>query len=243
MAKLSVNINKIATLRNARGENIPDLINSAIDIINFGADGITVHPRPDERHIKYNDVLDLSNVLIKEFNIEGNPNDNFMKLVRDIKPTQVTLVPDSIEAITSNSGWNTKESFSFLKDTIEELKSYSIRTSVFVDPNLEMIEYAKKLSADRIELFTGQYAELFSKDKEIAIKPYIECANLAEEIKIGVNAGHDLNQDNLKYFNDSINNLLEVSIGHALICESLYEGLEKTIKSYLDILNHENSSF
>lgn len=243
MAKLSVNINKIATLRNARGENIPDLINSAIDIINFGADGITVHPRPDERHIKYNDVLELSNVLNKEFNIEGNPNDNFMKLVRDVKPTQVTLVPDSIEAITSNSGWDTKENFSFLKDTVEELKSYSIRTSVFVDPNLEMIEYAKKLSADRIELFTGQYAELFSKDKEIAIKPYIECANLAEEIKIGVNAGHDLNQDNLKYFNDSINNLLEVSIGHALICESIYEGLEKTIKSYLDILNHENSSF
>ena len=243
MAKLSVNINKIATLRNARGENIPDLINSAIDIINFGADGITVHPRPDERHIKYNDVLELSNVLNKEFNIEGNPNIDFMKLVKDVKPTQVTLVPDSIEAITSNSGWNTKENFSFLKDTIEELKSYSIRTSVFVDPQLEMIEYAKKLSADRIELFTGQYAKLFSKDKEIAIKPYIECANLAEEIKIGVNAGHDLNQDNLKYFNDSINNLLEVSIGHALICESIYEGLEKTIKSYLDILNHENSSF
>ena len=243
MAKLSVNINKIATLRNARGENIPDLINSAIDIINFGADGITVHPRPDERHIKYNDVLELSNVLNKEFNIEGNPNIDFMKLVKDVKPTQVTLVPDSIEAITSNSGWNTKENFSFLKDTVEELKSYSIRTSVFVDPQLEMIEYAKKLSADRIELFTGQYAELFSKDKEIAIKPYIECANLAEEIKIGVNAGHDLNQDNLKYFNDSINNLLEVSIGHALICESIYEGLEKTIKSYLDILNHENSSF
>ena len=243
MAKLSVNINKIATLRNARGENIPDLINSAIDIINFGADGITVHPRPDERHIKYNDVLELSNVLNKEFNIEGNPNIDFMKLVKDVKPTQVTLVPDSIEAITSNSGWNTKENFSFLKDTIEELKSYSIRTSVFVDPQLEMIEYAKKLSADRIELFTGQYAKLFSKDKEIAIKPYIECANLAEEIKIGVNAGHDLNQDNLKYFKDSINNLSEVSIGHALICESIYEGLEKTIKSYLDILNHENSSF
>jgi|TARA_B100002052_G_scaffold63723_1_gene56911 pyridoxine 5-phosphate synthase len=243
MAKLSVNINKIATLRNARGENIPDLINSAIDIINFGADGITVHPRPDERHIKYNDVLELSNVLNKEFNIEGNPNIDFMKLVKDVKPTQVTLVPDSIEAITSNSGWNTKENFSFLKDTIEELKSYSIRTSVFVDPQLEMIEYAKKLSADRIELFTGQYAKLFSKDKEIAIKPYIECANLAEEIKIGVNAGHDLNQDNLKYFKDSINNLLEVSIGHALICESIYDGLEKTIKSYLDILNHENSSF
>ena len=243
MAKLSVNINKIATLRNARGENIPDLINSAIDIINFGADGITVHPRPDERHIKYNDVLELSNVLNKEFNIEGNPNIDFMKLVKDVKPTQVTLVPDSIEAITSNSGWNTKENFSFLKDAIEELKSYSIRTSVFVDPQLEMIEYAKKLSADRIELFTGQYAKLFSKDKEIAIKPYIECANLAEEIKIGVNAGHDLNQDNLKYFKDSINNLLEVSIGHALICESIYDGLEKTIKSYLDILNHENSSF
>ena len=243
MVKLSVNINKIATLRNARGENIPDLINSATDIINFGADGITVHPRPDERHIKYNDVLELSNVLNKEFNIEGNPNIDFMKLVKDVKPTQVTLVPDSIEAITSNSGWNTKENFSFLKDTIEELKSYSIRTSVFVDPQLEMIEYAKKLSADRIELFTGQYAKLFSKDKEIAIKPYIECANLAEEIKIGVNAGHDLNQDNLKYFKDSINNLLEVSIGHALICESIYDGLEKTIKSYLDILNHENSSF
>ena len=243
MVKLSVNINKIATLRNARGENIPDLINSANDIINFGADGITVHPRPDERHIKYNDVLELSNVLNKEFNIEGNPNIDFMKLVKDVKPTQVTLVPDSIEAITSNSGWNTKENFSFLKDTIEELKSYSIRTSVFVDPQLEMIEYAKKLSADRIELFTGQYAKLFSKDKEIAIKPYIECANLAEEINIGVNAGHDLNQDNLKYFKDSINNLLEVSIGHALICESIYDGLEKTIKSYLDILNHENSSF
>ncbi len=243
MPKLSVNINKIATLRNARGENIPNLINSAIDIINFGADGITVHPRPDERHIKYNDVLELSNVLNKEFNIEGNPNIDFMKLVKDVKPTQVTLVPDSIEAITSNSGWNTKENFSFLKDTIEELKSYSIRTSVFVDPQLEMIEYAKKLSADRIELFTGQYAKLFSKDKEIAIKPYVECANLAKEIKIGVNAGHDLNQDNLKYFKDSINNLLEVSIGHALICESIYDGLEKTIKSYLDILNHENSSF
>ncbi len=243
MVKLSVNINKIATLRNARGENIPDLINSANDIINFGANGITVHPRPDERHIKYNDVIELSNILKKEFNIEGNPNDKFMNLVKDVKPTQVTLVPDSINAITSSSGWDTKENFSFLKDIVEELKSYSIRISVFVDPNLEMIEYAKKLSADRIELFTGQYAKLFIKNKEHAIKPYIECAKLAEEINIGVNAGHDLNQDNLKYFKDSINNLLEVSIGHALICESIYEGLGKTIKSYLDILNHESSSF
>ncbi len=243
MAKLSVNINKIATLRNARGENIPDLINSAIDIINFGADGITVHPRPDERHIKYIDVIELSKVLKKEFNIEGNPNDKFMKLVKDVKPTQVTLVPDSIKVITSNSGWDTKENYSFLKDIIEELKSYSIRVSVFVDPYPEMIEYAKKLSADRIELFTGQYAKLFIEDKESAIKPYLECSNLAKEINIGVNAGHDLNQENLKYFNDSLNNLLEVSIGHALICESIYEGLEKTIKSYLDILNHENSSF
>jgi pyridoxine 5-phosphate synthase len=152
-------------------------------------------------------------------------------------------VPDSIEAITSNSGWNTKENFSFLKDIVEELKSYSIRVSVFVDPDLEMIEYAKKISADRIELFTGQYAKLFIKDKEKAIKPYIECSNFAEQINIGVNAGHDLNQENLKYFKDSINNLLEVSIGHALICESIYEGLEKTIKSYLHILNYENSSF
>jgi len=221
---------------------MPDLINSAIDIINFGADGITVHPRPDERHIKYDDVIKLSNILNKEFNIEGNPNDKFMRLIKDVKPTQVTLVPDSIKVITSNSGWDTKENFSFLKDIIEELKSYSIRTSIFVNPSLEMIENAKKLSADRIELFTGQYALQFNDDKEKAIRPYIESAKLAEEINIGVNAGHDLNQVNLKYFKDSINNLLEVSIGHALICESIYEGLEKTIKSYLDILNDENSS-
>ena len=243
MTKLSVNINKIATLRNARGENIPDLIKSATDIINFGADGITVHPRPDERHIEYQDVIELSKIIKKEFNIEGNPNDKFINLVKDVRPTQVTLVPDSIEAITSNSGWNTKENFSFLKDIVEELKSYSIRVSIFVDPDLEMIEYAKKISADRIELFTGQYAKLFIKDKEKAIKPYIECSNFAEQINIGVNAGHDLNQENLKYFKDSMNNLLEVSIGHALICESIYEGLEKTIKSYLHILNYENSSF
>ncbi len=243
MTKLSVNINKIATLRNARGENIPDLIKSATDIINFGADGITVHPRPDERHIEYQDVIELSKIIKKEFNIEGNPNNKFINLVKDVRPTQVTLVPDSIEAITSNSGWNTKENFSFLKDIVEELKSYSIRVSIFVDPDLEMIEYAKKISADRIELFTGQYAKLFIKDKEKAIKPYIECSNFAEQINIGVNAGHDLNQENLKYFKDSINNLLEVSIGHALICESIYEGLEKTIKSYLHILNYENSSF
>ena len=242
MTRLSVNINKIATLRNARGENLPDLIKSSIDIIKFGADGITVHPRPDERHIKYNDVTNLSKVLKKEFNIEGNPNNKFMNLVKDVKPTQVTLVPDSINAITSNSGWNTKENFAFLKDVIQELKSYSIRVSVFVNPNLEMIEYAKKLSADRIELYTGEYAKLFIKDKEQAIKPYVECSNLAEEINIGVNAGHDLNQENLKYFTDSLNNVLEVSIGHALICESIYQGLEKTIKSYLHILNHENSS-
>ena len=155
MTKLSVNINKIATLRNARGENLPDLLNSAIDIINFGADGITIHPRPDERHIKYSDAIDLGKIITKEFNIEGNPNEKFMKLVSDIKPTQVTLVPDSIDTLTSNSGWNTKDNFPFLKDVINELKSYSIRVSIFVDPNIEMIEYAKKLSADRIELFTG----------------------------------------------------------------------------------------
>ena len=218
MTKLSVNINKIATLRNARGDNFPDLINSAIDIINFGADGITVHPRPDERHIRYNDTIELGKIVKKEFNIEGNPNDRFIKLVTDVKPTQVTLVPDSIEAITSNSGWNTKDNFSFLKEIIDELKSNSIRVSFFIDPNLAMIEYAKKLSADRIELFTGQYAKLFLKDKENAIKPYIECSKLAKEINIGVNAGHDLNQENLKYFNNSLNNLSDVSIGHALIC-------------------------
>ena len=174
MTKLSVNINKIATLRNARGENLPDLLNSAIDIINFGADGITIHPRPDERHIKYSDAIDLGKIITKEFNIEGNPNEKFMKLVSDIKPTQVTLVPDSIDTLTSNSGWNTKDNFPFLKDVINELKSYSIRVSIFVDPNIEMIEYAKKLSADRIELFTGNYAKQYANDKESAISKYIE---------------------------------------------------------------------
>ena len=243
MTKLSVNINKIATLRNARGENLPDLLNSAIDIINFGADGITIHPRPDERHIKYSDAIDLGKIITKEFNIEGNPNEKFMKLVSDIKPTQVTLVPDSIDTLTSNSGWNTKDNFPFLKDVINELKSYSIRVSIFVDPNIEMIEYAKKLSADRIELFTGNYAKQYANNKENAIGKYVECSHYAKKIDIGLNAGHDLSQENLKYFNDSIKNLLEVSIGHALICESIYNGLEKTIKSYLDILNNENSSF
>ena len=243
MTNLSVNVNKIAWLRNARGGHTPNILELSEIIIDCGVSGITVHPRPDERHIKYSDIFDLKPVVYKEFNIEGNPNDKFMKLVKDVKPTQVTLVPDSIKVITSNSGWDTKENFSFLKDIIEELKSYSIRVSVFVDPYPEMIEYAKKLSADRIELFTGQYAKLFIEDKESAIKPYLECSNLAKEINIGVNAGHDLNLQNLDYLLNKINNIKEVSIGHALICESIYEGLEKTIKSYLDILNHENSSF
>ena len=237
MIKLSVNINKIATLRNARGSNIPNLVNVTKDIELFGANGITIHPRPDERHIKYSDVYELSKTVKSEFNIEGNPIPKFIELVLMVKPDQVTLVPDGIDDITSNSGWNTKKHLNFLKKTIDTFKSRGIRTSIFLDPIPEMVKYARETGTDRIELYTEKYAKNFNKSCEDNIKPYIEAANLAHELNLGLNAGHDLNLNNIEYFKNNIPNLKEVSIGHALICESLYNGLQKTISSYLKILN------
>ena len=236
MTKLSVNINKIATLRNARGEDYPNLVKSALDIIGFGAQGITVHPRPDERHITYSDAYMLKEKINCELNIEGNPNTNFINLVNEIKPAQVTLVPDSEDVITSNSGWDTINNSSFLNDIIKEFQSNSIRVSVFINPEIKMLEGAKKINADRVELFTGPYAKEYNIDKFKAVEKYIKCSKLADEINISVNAGHDLNQENLKFFVESTKNIKEVSIGHALIAESLYNGLKSTIKSYLDIL-------
>jgi len=236
MTILSVNINKIATLRNARGEDYPNLLNTAIDIIKFGAQGITIHPRPDERHVRYQDAMDLKRNISCELNIEGNPIKRFIDLVNEVKPAQVTLVPDSVNAITSNSGWDTVTNYSFLKDIVDNFRSNSIRVSIFINPDIKMLEGAKKINADRIELFTGPYAKEFINDKHKAIEQYIKCSEVANEIGIEINAGHDLNQNNLKFFSDSINNLKEVSIGHALITESLYNGLEPTIKSYLEIL-------
>ena len=236
MVSLSVNINKIATLRNARGENFPNLVNFAIDIENFGANGITVHPRPDERHIKYKDVFELKNKIKTEFNIEGNPSKNFLKLVNSNKPTQVTLVPDGLNDITSNKGWDTIKNESFLKDCVEELKESNIRTSIFVDPNLKMIDGAKKIGSDRIELYTKSYADNFNKNPSNAILPYLNSSKHAQNINIEINAGHDLNLKNIGFFSKSIINLKEVSIGHALICESLYFGIENTVKKYISIL-------
>ena len=236
MTKLSVNINKIATLRNARGGNHPDLLKAAKDIESYGADGITIHPRPDERHIRYSDVYELSKIVRTEFNIEGNPIPKFIELVLAIKPTQVTFVPDSVDDITSNSGWNTKKHFSFLKKTVAKFKSVGIRTSIFLDPIPEMLEYAKKTGADRIELYTEGYAYNFGKSNFKKIQPYFEVAKLALDLDIGLNAGHDLNLNNIEYFKKNIPNLIEVSIGHALICESLYNGLKNTISNYLKIL-------
>ena len=236
MTILSVNINKIATLRNARGEDYPNLLNTAIDIIKFGAQGITIHPRPDERHVRYQDAMDLKRNISCELNIEGNPIKRFIDLVNEVKPAQVTLVPDSVDAITSNSGWDTVTNYSFLKDIVDNFRSNSIRVSIFINPDIKMLEGAKKINADRIELFTGPYAKEFINDKHKAIEQYIKCSEVANEIGIEINAGHDLNQNNLKFFSDSINNLKEVSVGHALVTESLYNGLEPTIKSYLEIL-------
>ena len=236
MTILSVNINKIATLRNARGEDYPNLLNTAIDIIKFGAQGITIHPRPDERHVRYQDAMDLKRNISCELNIEGNPIKRFIDLVNEVKPAQVTLVPDSVDAITSNSGWDTVTNYSFLKDIVDNFRSNSIRVSIFINPDTKMLEGAKKINADRIELFTGPYAKEFINDKHKAIEQYIKCSEVANEIGIEINAGHDLNQNNLKFFSDSINNLKEVSIGHALVTESLYNGLKPTIKSYLEIL-------
>ena len=237
MTKLSVNINKIATLRNARGEDYPNLVKTAKDIIKFGAEGITIHPRPDERHIKYSDAYDLKQNISTELNIEGNPSKKFMDMVCEVKPDQVTLVPDESDAITSNSGWDTVKNFNFLKDVVEEFKSNSIRVSIFIDPDSKMLEGAKKINADRVELFTGPYAKQYINDKSNAINRYIDCSEIANKIGMELNAGHDLNQQNLEFFKNNIVNLKEVSIGHALISESLYFGLESTIKSYLKILN------
>ena len=236
MTRLSVNINKIATLRNARGEDYPNLIKTAEDIISFGAQGITIHPRPDERHIRYSDAYELKEKINTELNIEGNPNKKFIDLVNEIKPEQVTLVPDSEDVITSNAGWDTINNFSFLNDIVKQFKSNSIRVSIFIDPDIDMLEGAKKIDADRVELFTGPYAKVYNNDKLKAIEKYIQCSQVANEINLELNAGHDLKQNKLEFFIQSTKNIKEVSIGHALISESLYKGLHSTIKSYLDIL-------
>ena len=237
MTKLSVNINKIATLRNARGGNMPNLLEVARDIQTFGAQGITIHPRPDERHIHYQDAYDLKPIVKVEYNIEGNPMDNFMKMVLEIKPTQVTLVPDSVDAITSNAGWDTVKHKNYLVDVISEFKRNGIRTSIFVDPKLRMIEGAAETGTDRIELYTEEFAKQYSLGNKDSIKPYTDCALLANKLGLGINAGHDLSLENIKYFKENIPNLLEVSIGHALICEALYDGLEKVISGYLKELS------
>jgi len=236
MTKLSVNINKIATLRNARGGNIPNLIEVAKDIQKFGAQGITIHPRPDERHIRYQDARDLRPVVYTEFNIEGNPQHNFIDLVLACKPEQVTLVPDAIGAITSSAGWDTLKFQDYLSEVIAEFKRNQIRTSIFVDPNIEMIEGAKKTGADRIELYTEKYAHQYNLGNLAVIEPYIKAAEYANEIDLGINAGHDLSLENIKFFKDNIPNLLEVSIGHALISEALYLGLDNVVNMYLQKL-------
>jgi pyridoxine 5-phosphate synthase len=233
MTKLSVNINKIATLRNARGGETPSVTEAAVKIQEFGGQGITIHPRPDERHITRKDVYDLKPLVTTEFNIEGNPHRPFIDMVLDVKPEQVTLVPDADDAITSNAGWDTKKHLNFLKDIIAEFKNAGIRASIFLDPDPKMIESAAKTGADRIELYTEAYAKDYLLNKELAIKPYYETALAAADAGLGINAGHDLSLENLKYFADHIPNLLEVSIGHALVSEALYMGLENTVQAYL----------
>lgn len=233
MTKLSVNVNKVATIRNSRGGNNPDVVKVALDCELFGAQGITVHPRPDERHIRYKDVLDLRPMIKTEFNIEGNPIDKFIELVLKVKPTQVTLVPDSESQLTSNHGWDTKGNMSFLTDVICQFKKAGIRTSVFVDADVEAVEYAKKAGADRVELYTEPYASDYLKDREKAVAPFVKAAECAKNIGLGLNAGHDLSLINLSYFKKCIPWLDEVSIGHALICDALYMGLSDTIQKYL----------
>ena len=233
MTKLSVNINKIATIRNARGGDLPSVTEAAVKLQEFGAQGITIHPRPDERHITRKDVYDLKPLVHTEFNIEGNPHRPFIDMVLEIKPEQVTLVPDADDAITSNAGWDCKMHLGFLKNVISEFKNAGIRTSIFLDPNPEMVKFAAETGADRIELYTEAYAKNYTQNREEAVKPYVETAKEAEKYGLGVNAGHDLSLDNLKYFSDHVPNLLEVSIGHALISEALYMGLENTVQAYL----------
>ncbi len=233
MTKLSVNINKLATLRNSRGGHVPNIITSAQDIEAFGANGITIHPRPDERHIRYQDAKDLKKTVKTEFNIEGNPIPKFIDLVLEVKPTQVTLVPDAEDAITSNCGWDTIKHSAFLKDVIASFKNNGIRTSIFVDPDPKMVEGAGATGANRIELYTESYAEAFAKGDMEGIVPFVKAAEMANSLGLGINAGHDLNLDNIQFFKRNIPNLLEVSIGHALICESIYLGLENVVNMYL----------
>lgn len=233
MTKLSVNINKVATIRNARGGNNPDVTQTAIDCQFFGAEGITVHPRPDERHIRYQDVRDIKPIITTELNIEGNPIPSFLDLVMETRPTQVTLVPDAESQLTSNHGWNTKENLSFLTEVTAKCKAAGIRTSIFVDADEEMVEYAMKAGADRIELYTEPYAAGYGTDREKAIKPFVAAAIKARELGLGLNAGHDLSLQNLSYYHSLIPWTDEVSIGHALVCDALYMGLHETIKQYL----------
>lgn len=236
MTKLSVNINKIATIRNARGGNNPDVVKVALDCERFGAQGITVHPRPDERHIRKSDVYALKPLLGTEFNIEGYPNDEFIDLVLKVRPHQVTLVPDAPDQITSNAGWDTKTHFTLLTDLVETFKQAGVRTSIFVGTDKELIEYAAKTGTDRVELYTEPYATLYPKNPEEAIAPFVEAAKIVRNLGMGLNAGHDLSLENLKYMHEQIPWIDEVSIGHALVCDALYLGMEKTIAAYLECL-------
>ena len=236
MTRLSVNINKIATLRNARGANNPDVIKTALDCERFGAQGITVHPRPDERHIRYSDVIRLKDVVTTEFNIEGYPDERFMKIIHEVKPTQATLVPDPPDVLTSNAGWDTVGQSAFLKKTIEKIKSLGVRVSLFVDPVVNMVEGASRAGADRIELYTEPYAAQYHQNRDKAVASYIEAAACATKLGLGLNAGHDLDLNNLRFLKQSIPDLDEVSIGHALICDALYLGLENSIQLYLRAL-------
>lgn len=236
MAKLSVNVNKIATIRNARGGNIPNVVKVAQDCEQFGAQGITIHPRPDERHITKKDVYDLKEVVKTEYNIEGFPNERFMKLIEENRPTQATLVPDGPNVLTSNAGWDTVKYREKLTKVCKQLSEWGVRSSIFVDTNPENIKGAKEVGVDRIELYTGPYADEYTEDKEKAVKTYVEAGKLAHELGLGINAGHDLSLENLAFFKQSVPNLKEVSIGHALIADALYFGLEETIRKYLELL-------
>ena len=237
MTKLSVNVNKVATLRNSRGGDIPNVAQVAIDVQKYGAQGITVHPRPDERHIRYRDIFDLRPVVTTEFNIEGNPIPKFIDLVLQARPEQVTLVPDAEDAITSNAGWDTRKHKDYLNEIISEFERNGIRTSIFVDPDPEMVKAAAHTGASRIELYTEEFASQYTKGNKAAVEPYAECARIAHDVGLGVNAGHDLSLGNIRFFKDNVPGLLEVSIGHALIAESLYMGFETVIKKYLNYLS------
>jgi len=236
MTRLSVNINKVATLRNSRGGNVPDVLLAAQKVQEFGAQGITIHPRPDERHIRYRDAYDLKPLVTTEFNIEGNPIKQFVDMVLEIKPTQVTLVPDAVDALTSNAGWDTVKHRAFLSEVVAEFKRNEIRTAIFVDPELKMIEGAATTNVDRVELYTEEYAVQYGLGNKKAADIYAECAVLGHELGIGINAGHDLSLDNIRFFKQQVPHVLEVSIGHALISEALYDGFEKVIKGYLERL-------